>query len=475
MHASLPHVVIVGGGITGLSAAHALDKSSDRLRYTLIERDARLGGKVRTDIVEGQGRYVIEAGPDSFLTQKPAALGLVRDLGLAERLIGSNQQQKTVYIYSRGRLEQMPEGLMLVVPLKLGPFIRSGLLSLPGRLRAGLDFILPRRRDPGDESLGDFIRRRMGREVLERMAEPLMSGIHNAECERQSIQATFPRFQQAERNHGSLIRGLRAEQKAMRAKRKPGAPAVPAFASFPNGLQELIDRLSASIQGSVLRDTGVASIQKVHNGYRVLLENGETLDADAVIMATPAYVTAQIVRGFAPDLAAQLERIRYVSTGTVTLAFRSSDLAHVKPCAGVLLPRIEGRKINAVTMSSIKWEGRASGDTTLLRVFFGGSHNPATFALEDPQLMETVRAELRELLGITAEPLHTHIVRWHRANPQYDVGHLDRVAQIEKASPQGLYLAGCAYRGVGIPDCVQQGQDAAKRALGRIAQLVASN
>ena len=456
-----PHTVIIGGGITGLSAAYALEQAG--LRYTLIERDTRLGGKIRSDVFDHDGgRFVVEAGPDSLLTQKPWAVELAHELGLAPRMIGSNQRRKTVYVYSRGRIEPMPEGMMLAVPLKLGPFVRSRLLSPLGRLRVLLDMVLPARRDGADESLGSFIRRRMGQEALDRIAEPLMSGIHNAECEQQSLLATFPRFHAVERQHGSLIRHLRAEQRRVV---KPSVPSSP-FISFKHGLQELVDTLATQLTGQIVTNTGVAAItSNKRGGYQIELDSGDVLHADNIIITTAAPVAAGLLDSLAPTLATALRGIRYVSTATVSLAYRVVDVHVPIDGSGMLVPRVEGRQINALTVTSTKWAERAPDDAVLLRAFVGGSHNPGILELDDTALVDNVRAELSALLGITAEPLFSRVYRWNNANPQYDVGHLERVAAMEQLCPEGITLAGCAYRGVGIPDCIRQGQEAAAQVI----------
>ena len=470
---SQPHIVIIGGGITGLSAAYALQQpagTGDALRYTLVERAPRLGGKIRTDVVEHAGRFVVEAGPDSLLAQKPWGVGLARELGLGDAMIGNNRVRKAVYVLTHGRPERMPEGLSLIVPTNLAAFARSRLLSPLGRLRAMLEPLVPARRDNADEALGDFIRRRFGREALERMAEPLMAGIHNAEIGRQSILSTFPRFHAIERTQGSLIRALRAE----RRQAKPSAASP--FVSFNGGLQQLVDTLAAQLTGRILTNTGVQAITRSADGatYSVLLSSGEILDADALIVTTPAFVAAELLADMQPALASMLRAIRYVSTATISLAFRKSEVGEPIDGSGLLIPRVERRQINALTMSSIKYAGRAPDDAVLIRVFAGGSHNPGVLQLDDEALLATVRNELRELIGITAIPLFSRIYRWNQANPQYDVGHLDRVAAMEALCPDRLYLAGCAFRGVGIPDCIQQGQAVAQQALAAMASKQAA-
>jgi oxygen-dependent protoporphyrinogen oxidase len=474
-----PHIVIIGGGITGLSAAFALQQNTPngvQPRYTLIERDTRLGGKIRTEIVQHNGTFVVEAGPDSILTQKPWGVGLARALGLGDMLVGSNQQHKTVYVLTRGKLEPMPEGMLLAVPLNLRAFLRSRLLSPLGRLRVLMDLVLPGRRDAQDESLGGFIRRRFGQEALERMAAPLMSGIHNAECDRQSLLATFPRFHAVERTYGSLIRGLWKEQQAARTKSQAAnGSKLSAFVSFPQGVQQLVDTLASQLTGNIITGVGVSEIEQPLVGsaaYRIRLENGETLDADVLIVTTPAHTTADLLEALQPDLASALREMRYVSTATVSLAFKKAEVGELIDGYGVLVPSVEKRQINALTMSSVKFTHRAPEHMVLIRAFVGGSHNPGIMELDDDAMLAAVRGELQELWGVTAEPVFTRVFRWNNANPQYDIGHLERVAAYEAQCPEGLYLAGCAYRGVGIPDCIHQGQEAARQARAFVEQLV---
>lgn len=474
------HILIIGGGMTGMSAAFYLERAAKAvgvdIRYTLVERDPHLGGKIRTEVVRQSGEYIVEAGPDSFVTQKPWGLELIRDLGLEEQLIGTNQQRKTVYVLVEGKPRPMPEGMSLVVPTKLWPFLRSPLLSMRGKLRMLLDLAIPRRRDSSDETLARFIRRRLGREALERIGEPLMAGIHNAECERQSLLATFPRFRLIEEKYGSLIRGMRAAQQGNReqgtgnSNKQENRP----FVSLRGGIGELARALAGRLEGRVVTGRAVAGIEcgPDDQPYRVRLDNGQVLDGDALILTTPAFVAADLLEQLQPDLAHSLRAIRYVSTGTVSLAFRQSDFGSPLEGYGLVIPRTEHRQINAVTMSSIKFSHRAPDDAVLARVFVGGSHNPAVMELDDEALLRVARDELHDILGVAAAPLFARVFRWNRANPQYDVGHLDRVAALEAACAPGLYLAGSAYRGVGIPDCARQGREAAERALAFVREQV---
>ena len=480
------HVVIIGGGITGLSTAFYLQRQAQEsgalLHYTLIERDTHFGGKLVTETV---GQFVVEAGPDSILTQKPAGVQLVRDLGLEDQLIGINDMPRKVAFLAKGRPRPMPEGMTLIVPTRIGPFLRSPLLSPLGKLRMLLDLVIPPRRGDADETLADFIRRRFGEEALLKLAEPLLAGIHNSESERQSLLATFPRLREIELQYGSLIRGMRASRRTTNDQRpmtkgqessslvvgRSSLVGQPAFVTLKGGLGSLADALVHALDGRLISGTGVAAL-KFHAAarpYRVLLENGEALEADAVVLTAPSFAAADLVEGFHPQLAAGLRRIRYVTTGTISLAYAKRALGAPLDGYGLVIPRTERRKINALTISSSKFTHRAPDDGVLLRVFVGGSRNPAVAELDDAPLLELARAELRDILGIQAEPLWSRIYRWPRSNPQYDVGHLAHIDALEALCPAGLYLAGSAYRGVGIPDCTRQGRDTAAKVLAGLA------
>ncbi|MEO7911618.1 MAG: protoporphyrinogen oxidase [Roseiflexaceae bacterium] len=473
-----PHIVIIGGGISGLSTAFYLQRQAREagvsLRYTLIERDARFGGKLLTDTI---GQFVVEGGPDSILTQKPWGVQLARDLGLADQLIGTNELPRKVAFLNHGRPRPMPDGMTLIVPTKLGPFLRTPLLSPLGKLRMLLDLVIPARQGDADETLADFIRRRFGEEALIKLAEPLLSGIHNSESERQSLLATFPRLREIELQYGSLIRGMRAARRKTEDERRKTNALTPrpsssvgqsAFVTLKGGMGALIDALVHALDGRLIGGQGVAALDydpAANQPYRVQLEDGETLDADAVVMTAPSFVAADLVERFQPALAAGLRRIRYVTTGTVSLAYTKREIGAPLDGYGLVIPRTERRRINAVTISSAKFMHRAPDDAVLLRVFVGGSRNPDVADLEDAPLLDLARAELHDILGIRAEPLWSRIYRWPRSNPQYDVGHLAHIDALEGLCPAGLYLAGSAYRGVGIPDCTRQGKDTAAQVL----------
>ncbi len=476
-HPNSAHVAIVGGGIAGLSTAWYLQKEAATagldLRYTLLERSNRWGGKILTEQIESSGGapFIVEGGPDSFLTQKPWAIQLARELGLGQRLLGTNDDRRKVFVLNKGRPTPLPDGVLLIVPTKLMPFALSPLLSPLGKLRMGMDLVIPAKRDGQDETLADFITRRLGHEALDKIAEPLMSGIYNAEAERQSVLATFPRFRALEEKHGSLIKGMLASRRASRngqTATASGRPATSMFVSLLGGTEELVEALVARLEGDLRLGTGVSGLSRDEGGYHMRLEDGSDLRADVVILAVPAYVAAGLIQPSAPDAARDLDEIRYVSTGTISLAYRQADVA-LPAGFGLVIPRSEERAVNAVTLTSTKFDHRAPANHVLLRVFFGGSRRLEMMEVDDRALIDTVRRELQALLGVEAQPLFHRIYRWHRANPQYDVGHLGRVEEIEANLPAGLHLTGSPYRGIGIPDCVHQGQQTAAQVVAQLS------
>src|SRR5574341_211508 len=462
------HVAIVGGGITGLSAAWYVQEGAAAagldVRYTLLEQLDRWGGKICTEHINGTGGdpFVIEAGPDSFLTQKPWALQLAKELGLSERLLDTNDAQRKVFVLKKGRLLPLPDGVLLISPTAFWPFVTSPLISWPGKLRMGLDFLIPPRTDGQDETIAAFVSRRLGAEAVDRLAEPLMSGIYNAEADRQSVLATFPRFREVEAQYGSLIRGMAAARKA---RQHAPRPEHAMFVSLRGGTEELVEGLIGRLTGDLRLQTGVEGISRQDGIYRLRLTGGESLDADAVILTTPAYTAANLLRDLAPQAAEGLKAIRYVSTGTLSLAFRRADVPHPLDGFGLVIPRSEQRPINAITWTSSKFNHRAPADHALLRVCFGGSRRPDMMDKHDAELLAIARSELKALLGIEAEPVLHRLYRWRESNPQYDAGHLDRVGAIEAGLPPGVYVSGSAYRGIGIPDCVHQARQAAERVL----------
>lgn len=427
----MKHVIVVGGGIAGLACAYELSRRGAQV--TVVEREPRLGGVIRT---ERAGEFLVEGGPDSFLATKPWARELCEEVGLGDRLIPSRARR--VYVLSEGMLQPLPDGLFLTVPSKLGPFLKSPILSWRGKLRVALDLVLPRGPEVEDESLASFVRRRLGREALEKLAEPLMAGIYVASAEELSLRATFPRFAEMEREHRSLIRAL---------QRTAPTGNVSPFLSLRGGIGELVERLVARM-GGVAFVTG-REVAELEPAWRVRLAGGETIQADAVVLAIPAYEAARLWPG--------VPEVKYVSTSVVSLGYATGRLPEG---SGYVVPRREGRRILACTWSSRKFEGRAPEGRLLVRCFLKGDGAGA---------LDAAREEMRDVLGLEEEPLLARSWVWTRRNPVYEVGHERRVREFEAKLPPGLYVAGSGFHGVGLPDCIRDGRAAARRALGEEA------
>jgi protoporphyrinogen/coproporphyrinogen III oxidase len=472
---TLRTVAVIGGGISGLSTAYALQERAARagiqIRCTVVEGSPVWGGKIVTHRV---GDLLTEAGPDSFLSQKPAGLELCDKLGLTDQLINTNETGKRACVYSRGRLHELPEGLVVIDPGQLGPFIRSGLLSWAGLARMALDFAVPVKRSPEDESLAAFFRRRVGWQAFERMLEPLMAGIYAGDAEQMSVQATFPRFVELETQYGSVIRGMMASRKANPPVTYSG-PKRTMFVSLKNGLSDLVAALIHRLtdQGIVLRGGCTVDALRVRSHelgrwtYDVILNDGQALSVDSLVLATPAYASAELVRPLTPTAAGLLEMIPYTSTATIAMAYPRSAVSGPAEGFGFVVPRAEGRDLIAATWTSLKWPHRAPPDQLLVRCYVGGVGREAILDLDDQALVARVRAELAGMCGMTGEPGFAEVNRWMRAMPQYTLGHLERLDQIEAALSRygGLILTGAGYRGVGIPDCIRDGAIAAERVI----------
>ena len=450
-------VVIVGGGISGLAAAHRLvELGLDKSHLTLIEASDRLGGTLDTETRDG---FLLERGPDSFISEKPEALALAKRLGLESRLIQTNEQFRRSFIVRNGRLRPVPEGFQLLAPSRVWPFITSDIFSVAGKLRMAADLLLPRKTTNGtqDESLASFVRRRLGQEALERMAQPMVGGIYTADPETLSLRATLPRFLDMERDHRSLILAM------MRQGQKVGTSGArySLFLSFDRGMEVLVNALAGTIT-NVRLERRVREIKKTNSAWTISIGN-ESFEADAVCLAVPAYTAATLLQNVNPQLSAQLNAIKYASTATINIAYPRHAIRHPLDGFGFVVPFIERRSLIACTFSSVKFSGRAPDDHVLLRAFAGGALQPEMFADPGPR----IERDLCELLGITGKPLFTQIAKWERSMPQYEVGHLDRVNAIdsEVCKLPGLALAGNAYRGAGIPDCIRSGETAAEGLL----------
>lgn len=463
-------LVVVGGGISGLAAAHrAVELARERsteLEVTLVEARDRLGGTIAT---ERTGGFLVESGPDSFLSEKPWALALCRRLGVEHRLVRTDERFRKVFVWRGGRLHALPDGFQLLAPTKLGPFVRSRLFSWPGKLRMALDLVKPRgTRD--DESLGAFVRRRLGREALERVAQPLVAGIYTADPDDLSLTATMPRFSELERRERSIILGL---WRASRRAPQPGTSGArwSLFVTFQNGMEEMVTSIASCLPpGAARLKHRVSAIERSGPRWRVVGDRGPALEADQVVVAIESHAASRLLRYVDPALATLLGEIPYASSATVTLGYRRADVPHPLDGFGIVVPQTEGRSVFACTFSSVKYPGRAPEGHVLLRCFVGGALNETILERDDAALVGSARADLRDALGIAVEPVLSRVARWTKAMPQYHVGHASRVETIERcaAALPGLHLAGGAYRGVGIADCVRSGEAAAERALGAV-------
>lgn len=469
-------IVIVGGGVSGLAAAHRLvelrsqNTQEQPFEVVLLEASDRLGGTVRTHKREG---FLIEGGPDSFISEKPEALALAKRLGLAERLKGTNEQHRRSFVVRGGRLRPTPEGFQLLAPSRMLPFLTTDIFTWRGKARMALDLLLPRRKGANgrdDESLAAFVRRRFGREALERMAQPMVGGIYTADPEVLSLRATMPRFLEMERRDRSLIlsmwkAGRRAGADARHGRGASGA-RYSLFLSFDEGVQVLTDALAARLPyASVRLNTRVTSLLTEGGARRWLLQTdaGETLEADAVCLALPAYAAARLLREVEDALADELDAIPYASTATVNLAYKRADIPHPLDGFGFVVPYVERRATLACTFSSVKFPSRAPAGHALLRAFVGGALQPDMFALDEERMVNAVRRDLRDLLGVEAPPLFAHVEKWPRSMAQYHLGHSARVARIRDLTGRlpALALCGNAYEGAGLPDCVRGGEAAA--------------
>jgi oxygen-dependent protoporphyrinogen oxidase len=459
-------LVVVGGGITGLAAAHrAVEVARERgraLDLTLLEGTDRLGGTIETERRDG---FLVECGPDSFISEKPWALALCRRLGLESRLVRTDDRYRSAFVVHGGRLHPLPEGFQMMAPTRLAPLLASPLFSWRGKARMAMDLVLPRGGDP-DESLGGFVRRRLGREALERVAQPLIAGIYTADPDSLSLAATMPRFLEMERRDRSVILAMRRAGRAAPAAAQGSSGARwSLFVTFADGMEALIHALAARLPpGAVRLKERVTGMERRGEGWRLVTGDGGAVEAEAVVLATEAHQAARLLRPLDPGLAHLLEGIPYASSATVTLGYRRADIAHALDGFGFVVPQAERRPIIACTFSSVKYPGRAPEGGVLLRVFLGGAMNEAALEADDASLVATARTQLAELLGARGEPLFGRVSRHVKAMPQYQVGHLARVEAIESAARRhpGLTLVGGAYRGVGISDCVRSGEAGAE-------------
>jgi oxygen-dependent protoporphyrinogen oxidase len=499
-------VVIIGGGITGLAAAHRLvelSRQSKRpLDIKLIEASSRVGGVIETHSRVG---FLLEGGPDSFITERPWGLDLCKRLGLDDQLIGITPENRRSFIARGNRLHEVPEGFYLLAPSRIFPFLKSPIISWGGKMRMALDLALPRKTDDREESLAEFVTRRLGREVLERVAQPMVGGIYTADPRKLSVKATMPRFLEMEAKHRSLILAM------MRSRRNSGAqsasgPRYGLFASFKSGMQTMVDALAARLPKEAIRvNERVESLEQIKNGgtgvppveqeqsvaqaslpvlsvknsanaqagtpvlpnslWRIRTNAGNIYDADAVCLTLPSFEMARLLKNILPPLASELREIPYSSVATLNLAYRRADVPHPLNGSGFVIPAIEKRTILACTFCSSKYAGRAPDGTVLIRAFIGGAMFPEVLEKDDRTIIADAREDLQELLGVAVAPLLAELKRYPFSMTQYYVGHVTRIERIQKLAQQlnGIHLTTSSLEGVGVPGCIHRGERAAEK------------
>jgi oxygen-dependent protoporphyrinogen oxidase len=460
----MKRIAVIGGGISGLAAAFKLQKQIERgvqLEYLLLEATERFGGVIKTEQVEG---CVLESGPDSFLTEKSWGADLSRELGLQDQLIYSKDVERKTYMFAKGRLVPIPDGLMFMVPTKFLPMFTSPLFSWTTKARILQEWFYKPSTDAGECTVANFIARHYGREMVDRVADPLLAGVYGGTADELSAQGVLPRFVDMEAKYGSL-------GKAMIAARKQslGVPSKPIFTSLRNGMQQMVNAVSARIPDSARRMNAPVEQIRGESGKWLLMCAGRTEEFDAVILATPAYTAAALLAE-APQIAQQLSAIRYSSSVTVALVYDNTVRTALPPGFGILVPRSEGLRTLAVTFVHNKFDNRAPEDRAVIRCFMGGSRDEAVLGETHDKIAGIVRSELEHVAGITATPLALRVQTWPRAMAQYGIGHSARVAQMRElvAGTPGFALAGNAYSGIGVPDCIRSGSEAAVKVLSDI-------
>ena len=461
----MKRIAIIGGGISGLSAAYTLEEkrqSGTPVQYMLFESSERLGGVLVTDHVDG---CILEAGPDSFLTEKPWAADLCRKVGLGDQLIGSNDADRKTYILTKGKLVVLPDGLMFMVPTKIIPTVLSPLFSARTKMRMAAEWFHPPHKASEDETVAQMVERHYGSEMVDLLADPLLSGVYGGEASQLSVRAVLPRFADMEAKHGSLGRAMLSARVKMAKATK--APAKPLFSSLKDGMQQMVDALVANLDaGSLKTSAPVQTVIPQDNGWTVSA-GYQTDHFDAIIIATPAQAAAVVLETADAELARELGGINYSSSVTVTLGYDEKVRRALPPGFGYLVPRSEGHRMLAATFVHNKFPHRAPENRALIRGFLGGARDEQILEASEGEILQIVRAELRKIIGLTAEPLFARVYKWKSAMAQYSVGHLERLQRIEalRQKLQGLALAGNGYSGIGVPDCVRSGSEAASKIL----------
>ncbi len=474
----MKRIAIIGGGISGLSAAHTLEEkrqSGEPVEYVLYESSPRLGGVLVTDRADG---CLIEAGPDSFLTEKPWAADLCRKVGLGDQLIGSNDADRKTYIVvrknNRDRLVVMPDGLMFMVPTKILPTVFSPLFSLRTKMRMAAEWFHPPHKGSSDETVAQMVERHYGSEMVDLLADPLLSGVYGGEASQLSVRAVLARFADMEAKHGSLGRAMLAARRKMGAAAK--VPARPLFSSLKEGMQQMVDALVARLDANALKTSSpVLSVIPQDDGWTV--SAGYQSDHfDAVILATPTHAAAAVLRDANEDLARELGEIKYSSSVTVTLGYDENVRRSLPPGFGFLVPRSAGHRMLAATFVHNKFPHRAPENRAIVRCFLGGSRDEEILESSEEEVLAIVRRELHQIIALNADPLFARVYKWKSAMAQYAVGHLERLQRIEALRQKlpGLALAGNGYNGIGVPDCVRSGAEAATKILAEMGMWSAA-
>jgi protoporphyrinogen/coproporphyrinogen III oxidase len=463
-----PHIVIVGGGITGLSAAHRLaaikKKTKLPLEITLIEASERLGGVINSEKYDD---YIVEHGPDSLIDQ-PAAISLFKELNIATKVVPTNQFHRQAFVAFQGRLHKIPKGFAMVAPSDIFSFATSSLFSVNGKLRALMDLVIPKCTSTStDETVANFIQRRLGKEIFERAAQPLVGGIYMADLNQLSAKASLKRFVEMERKHGSIIKGLLKEDRKHLAT--ASGARYSKFLTLDRGMQSLVDALSNSLIGEriLLSSKALSVSYRTDKSWQIKLANEDSLRADGVIITIPAFQAAKLLENVDSSLASNLAALENTSSAVVNLLFHKQDIGDSLDGFGFVVPEIERRKILACAFISVKFPGRARENEVMLRVFIGGSFMPEHQELSNEQLKDLAVAELKPYLKLHGDPIKSWVARWPNSMPHYQTGHLERVRSIEMSIDQlpGIELAGNSYSGVGIPDCIVSGEKAAQSML----------
>ena len=458
-------IIIIGGGITGLAAAHRLielNKENDlNIKIELLESSTRLGGNISTLKKDG---LLIEEGPDSFITSKPYALNLCRRLGLEKDIISTSENNRRTLIYLNKRLVELPEGFILLSPTKILPFITSPILSLMGKLRALMELVIPKSSGNEDESLESFVTRRFGKEMFENIAQPLIGGIYTSDPYKLSIKSAMPNIYNLEHKYGSIIKGLINQY----GGQKESGARYSQFVTLKNGMQTLVDSIISKIpKNSIITNKTVHKIKKTKKRWKVETEKGDKYFADGIILATSSYISANILSSSDPALSEELSKIEFASSSIVILGYKKEEIKNNLAGFGFVVPAKENLNIIACSYSSEKFPGRAPRDTVLLRCFVGGALNKKFLKNNDNEIIDIIKEELRTILHIKCEPEFTHLKRYPNSMPQYNVGHSEILSNIEKlmSNHPSLQLAGNSYEGVGIPDCIRWGEVAAENII----------